>query len=525
MTELGNAYVQILPSAKGIKGKIAAAIGPDAEAAGKESGSKLGGGLVSAIKGAVAAVGIGTLIKNTLEAGGNLQQSFGGLDTLYGDAADAAKNYAMEAAKAGISANTYAEQATSMGAALKAAFGGDTAAAAESANMAIMDMADNAAKMGTDIGSLQNAYAGFAKGNYTMLDNLKLGYGGTASEMKRLLADATKLTGVKYDINNLGDVYAAIHAIQEDLGLTGVAAAEAETTLSGSFNAMKASAENLMAGLALGEDIGPQMEQLVGSVGTFLFDNLLPMVGNTAVQIPGVLVSGFGAISDRLPDLMAGGMSMMDAVIEGIRENLPGALAEAANMTVGMIGTIGEYLPDFLTKGIELIGQIIAGLVEAFPGVVDAVLGFDWLGLGSSIIDGIVQGLVNAGGAIGRALLDIAGAAWDGFLGFFEIHSPSHKAEKATTQIPKGMAIGIDESAGEVYRAMDQLNENVYSRFPSAPADSSGTDLGPIAGQINELKNAILGMQVVLDSGETVGGLAPQMNNQLGAMATAGARG
>lgn len=217
---------------------------------------------------------------------------------------------------------------------------------------------------------------------------------------------------------------------------------------------------------------------------------------------------------------------MMDSIIEGVRTNLPGALTEAANMAVGMISTIGEYLPEFLTKGIELIGQIIAGLIEAFPGVVDAVLGFDWLGLGKSIIDGIVQGLKNAGGALGQALLDIAGQAWHGFTGFFGIHSPSKLGEDDAAQIPRGMAIGVDDTADEVYQAMDRLNDGVYSRFPSAPADNSArTDLGPIAGQIDELKNAILGMQVVLDTGEAVGGMAAQMNNQLGAMATAGARG
>lgn len=171
-TELGKAYVQIIPSAKGISNSISSELGgAGLTDAGKNAGINIAG----AIKGAIIAAGIGTAIKSALEAGGNLQQSFGGLDTLYGDAADAAKEYAAAASEAGISANTYAEQAVSFGAALKQAYGGDTTKAMEAANTAILDMADNSAKMGTDITSIQNAYQGFAKQNYTMLDNLKLG--------------------------------------------------------------------------------------------------------------------------------------------------------------------------------------------------------------------------------------------------------------------------------------------------------------------------------------------------------------
>lgn len=167
-TELGKAYVQIIPSARGIGNAITSELGGEATSAGKAAGLNIAG----AIKGALAAAGIGTMVKETLEAGGNLQQSFGGLETLYGDAADAAKKYAVEAASAGISANSFAEQAVSFGASLKAAYGGDMTQAVEAANTAIMDMADNSAKMGTDISSIQQTYQGFAKQNYTMLDNL-----------------------------------------------------------------------------------------------------------------------------------------------------------------------------------------------------------------------------------------------------------------------------------------------------------------------------------------------------------------
>ena len=206
-TTLGSAYVQIVPSAQGIKGSIEGVLGGEAQSAGTSIGSTIG----SFAKKALAAGAVIKVAKDMLEEGAKLQQSYiGGLETLYGDAAGAARDYAKEAAAAGISMNDYSEQAVSFGAALKAAYGGDTMAAAEAANTAILDMADNAAKMGTPLESVQQAYQGFAKGQYQLLDNLKLGYGGTKSEMERLLADAQELTGVEYDINNLGDLYRAL---------------------------------------------------------------------------------------------------------------------------------------------------------------------------------------------------------------------------------------------------------------------------------------------------------------------------
>ena len=245
MSELGNAYVQIIPSMRGIKGNLEKELGDASESAGKSSGSRFGQALKTAAIGAAA--GIGVAMKAAVDAGADLQQSFGGLETIYGDAAEQAKIFAAQASTMGVSANDYAEQAVSFGAALKMAFGGDTTKAVEAANTAIMDMTGNAAKMGTPLESIQNAYQGFAKGNYNMLDNLKLGYGGTKEEMERLLADAQKISGVEYKLDNLGDVYDAIHVIQGELGLTGVAAEEASTTFSGSLGAMKAAATNVLA--------------------------------------------------------------------------------------------------------------------------------------------------------------------------------------------------------------------------------------------------------------------------------------
>ena len=434
-TDLGKAYVQIIPSAKGISGAISSELGGEATSAGKSAGLNIAG----AIKGAIAAAGIGTAIKSALDAGGNLQQSFGGLDTLYGEAADAAKAYAVEAAQAGISANSYAEQAVSFGAALKQAFAGDTVAAAEAANTAILDMADNSAKMGTDITSIQTAYQGFAKQNYTMLDNLKLGYGGTKAEMERLLEDATKLSGVEYNLDNLGDVYAAIHVIQEDLGLTGVAAEEASSTFTGSLGAMKAAGENLLANLALGEDIGPSLDTLGETVQTFVFNNLVPMLGNIAEALP-ELVSGIGSlviqmlnqISLHSDEIVQTGIEIVTALVEAIVEAAP-YLAEAA---INLIASLAEALinTDWVQVGTDLInnlrdsidlaaGEILgldSGTIDSFLGSITAGLP-DVLASGVEMITNLANGILESL----PSMIEAAGELVNSFLDFFLENYPT----------------------------------------------------------------------------------------------------
>lgn len=355
-TSIGKAYVQIIPKADGISSEMENLLGDGAKKSGESAGKMMGSSMLSAIKKVAVAAGVTKIIGDTINAGADLQQSFGGLDTLYGDAADTAKEYAYQAAAMGISANDYAEQAVSFGAALKSAFGGDVVKAADSADMAISDMADNAAKMGTPIESLQTAYAGFSKQNYTMLDNLKLGYGGTKEEMERLLADAEKLSGQEYDMSNLGDVYEAIHVIQEDLGLTGVAAQEASETFSGSFGAMKAAAQNVMADLALGNDIRPSLNALAASVKTFLVNNLLPMLANMAKQIPTILAMLPQFIADMAPDIIAG----------------------AADIVVNLVNGIVDNIPTFIAG----IGNLISALRTAFTNI-------DWAGVANSLLTGL----------------------------------------------------------------------------------------------------------------------------------------
>ena len=379
-TTLGTAYVQIVPSAQGIKGSITNALGGEAESAGSDIGSKLG----MFAKKALAKVAIGTAViggvKTALSEGAKLQQSYiGGLDTLYGEAAGAARNYAREAAAAGISMNSYSEQAVSFGAALKNAFGGDVTKAAQAANQAILDMADNSAKMGTDITSVQMAYQGFAKQNYTMLDNLKLGYGGTKTEMERLLADAQELSGVEYNIDNLGDVYEAIHVIQGELGLTGVAAAEASETFSGSFNAMKASAQNFLGSLAIGEGVNQSMNQLVTSASTFFFGNFLPMVGTLVKSLPGAIAT-----------FLKQGLPLLVSNISSLLSNLATSVtAFAKNITGPKVTEWAQtMLPKILAAGASLVGNLASSLLTNLPKIVAAIAR-----IGLAIVSGLGSAL------------------------------------------------------------------------------------------------------------------------------------
>ena len=439
MADLGKAYVQIIPKAEGITNKMNSLLGGAGKSAGakagKEAGGAAGSGLLSGMKKALTAAAIGAPIvagvKAALDEGGKLQQSFGGLDTIYGDAAEAAKKYAKEAAAAGISANDFAEQAVSFGAGLKAAFDGDTAKAAEAANTAIMDMADNAAKMGTPIESLQNAYQGFAKSNYTMLDNLKLGYGGTKSEMERLLADAEKISGVKYDISNLGDVYDAIHVVQGELGLTGVAADEARSTLTGSFGAMKAAASNLLGGLALGEDIKVPMQQLITSAGNFLFGNFLPMVGNVFSSLPSAIGS---AISTAGPTLMEKAPELITNLATGIQNAIPQLMAFGSNIINTIKTAIGTYAPTIREKGPEILNN-----------------------LGNSIMSGISI-IFDKGGEIVTNLINGFGTAYPKLA-----EGAGHIIENITTFLETNLPT-IGEKGGEM---VGKIGEAIVTNAPA----------------------------------------------------------
>lgn len=447
--ELAKAYVQIVPSAEGIQGKITEALGGEPAAAGDAAGQSLGAQLVGTLKKVIAAAGIGKIISESINLGGALQQSLGGVETLFKDSADTVKAYAAQAYKTvGLSANDYMEQTTSFAASLLSSVSQDTQAAADLANMAMVDMADNSNKMGTSMQDIQNAYQGFAKQNYTMLDNLKLGYGGTQAEMQRLLKDAEKLSGMHYDLGNLADMYSAIHIIQQEMDITGTTAKEAATTLTGSFAAMKAAAENVMGNWSTGADLTEPLQALADTAQTFLVDNLLPMIGNVLAGIPEIVYSlvpellqtgtellsslaqGFTEgipdfLSNALPQLLqfteelranAGvfvdaGLNLITQLLNGLIAGLPDLIAYVPDIIINICGVINDNMPKILAQGVSIIVQLIAGLVQTVPSllanwkkilesVLSVISAINWLNIGKNILTGVANGVKSMGSSM-----------------------------------------------------------------------------------------------------------------------------
>lgn len=367
---LGTAYVQVIPTTRGIKGNLTKELNDAAGPAGDAAGSRIGG----AIKKAVLVAGIGDAIRRSITAGADLEQSLGGVETLYGKHANIIIRNANNAWKnAGVSANDYMQQSTSFAAALLSSLGNDTRKAAKYADMAIMDMSDNANKFGTDISSIQMAYQGFSKQNYTMLDNLKLGFAGTKEGMQELLEKAEKITGKKYDINNLSDVYEAIHAVQTELGVTGTTADEAATTLSGSFMAMKAAATNFLGNLALGkggsEAVTQSLKSLISSAQTFLFDNFVPAVGNIIKSLPAVIST---MISQGIPQMAESGLELMKGIAKGFANS--GSMLQNFMPTLqNLSGYLLEKSGDFVRIGTKMLKNLASGISSSLPSLIETI--------------------------------------------------------------------------------------------------------------------------------------------------------
>lgn len=475
--ELAKAYVQIVPSAEGIQGSISHIMGGEASSAGESAGTLLGTKLVGTLKKVIAAAGIGKMISDSLNLGGALQQSIGGIETLFGAGGRSIEEYAKSVGKSvdavkdeyaslmqsqqtvfdnaaqayrtvGLSANEYMEQTTSFAASLLSSVSKDTNAAAQLANMAMVDMADNANKMGTDMASIQNAYQGFAKQNYTMLDNLKLGYGGTQAEMQRLLTDAEKLSGVHYELGNLADMYSAIHVIQTDLDITGTTAKEAATTLTGSFAAMKAAAQNVLGDWSTGADLTAPMQALADTARTFLQGNLLPMIGNVLAGIPQLvyglvpevlqtgtelvssLAAGFAQgipafLSTALPQLLSfteelranagqfvdAGLNCITQLLNGLIAGLPQLIAYVPDIIINIAGIINDNMPKILAQGVSIIVQLIAGIIQAVPSllanwkkilqaVLSVISAINWLNIGKNILTSVANGVKSMGSSM-----------------------------------------------------------------------------------------------------------------------------
>ena len=473
-TEIAQAYVQLIPSARGITGKIQSLLNPEASAAGQNAGQSLGSSLVSVMTKVIAAAGISKAFSAAISEGAALQQSLGGIETLFKGSADKVKGYANEAYKTtGLSANAYMENVTGFSASLLQSLGGDTNKAAETANMAMIDMSDNANKMGTSMESIQMAYQGFAKQNYTMLDNLKLGYGGTKQEMERLLNDAQKLTGVKYDINNLSDVYSAIHAIQENLDITGTTAKEAASTFSGSFESMKAAAQNVLGKLALGENILPSLHALLKTTSTFLFDNFLPMIGNVLSGLGLVLTEGISQIASQLfGDAFGSAVFDQLARVTGIFETffdmIFGSLSKQDNIDI--LNTIGfsedaatqiVNIADNIRVTFENIGVVagnVASIVVDFfgdlLGIKDGEQGVNLLGIAFESITGFIRDASEslskftswlkdsplALDALKSAVVGITGA-WAGYKAVLTVIKGIETIRNATLAITNGLML------------------------------------------------------------------------------------
>lgn len=426
-TDLGKAYVQIVPSAQGIKASIEEVMGKPLEEQGEQSGTTFGAKLVSKIKGAITVAAIGKFLSASLTEGGALQQSLGGIETLFGDSANVIKKAAQTAFKdAGVSANEYMEQTTSFAASLVSSCGGNTAQAAEIAKRAMVDMSDNANKMGTDLQDIQNAYQGFAKQNYTMLDNLKLGYGGTKTEMERLIKNASTYKDSQEKLNvsvkdgdmSFSNIANAISVVQDHMKISGTTAEEASTTLTGSFGMVKASVKDLLGALSTGDGVWRTFKNTVSSLGTFIGGNLLPMIGNIGSSIVSILTNSFNNmpgildavqnfasnIAAQAPQFIKSGFAFLNKLADGIVSALPVMIAKVPTIISTFANIINDNGPTILMCGLKLIAKLALGIIQAIPtlivnipkiitAIVDVWSAFNWINLGKMAITGLGNGI------------------------------------------------------------------------------------------------------------------------------------
>lgn len=438
-TQLGKAYVQIVPSMQGLASELRRAFG-DSMPDGHKFGSSLGGKVVSgfgstikkgfalAAKAGIATIsaasaGIGAIVKSSASAYADYEQNIGGIETLFKDNADTIVKYASEAYKtAGISANDYMQNVTSFSASLLQGLGGDTAQAAEIANEAMVDMSDNANKFGTDISSIQNAYQGFAKQNYTMLDNLKLGYGGTQAEMARLindsgvLGDSIKVNEKTVNSVSFDKMIEAIHKVQTDLDITGTTSKEAATTVSGSLGSVKAAWANLMAGMGdKNADLKNLIKEMVSTVKTFA-KNILPVIKQALSGVttliselaPDIAAELPQLVSDLLPQLIEAGTQIFQALVKGISDNIGtitqatiSAITTIATALIQNTGPLVQSLATIITTIAQalptILPDLISAIVEQIPTVIQAVL---------ECLPAIIDGAIQIVTALAKALVD-----------------------------------------------------------------------------------------------------------------------
>lgn len=446
--------------------------------------------------------GVAKAVKASIEGFGDYEQLVGGVETLFKSSSNEVVKYANNAYKtAGLTANEYMETATSFSASLLQSLNGDTAKAAQVADMAITDMSDNANKMGTDMSSIQNAYQGFAKQNYTMLDNLKLGYGGTQKEMERLLADAEKISGQKYDISNLNDVYQAIHVIQTNIGITGTTAKEASTTIQGSIKAVKSTFQNLITGLA---DENANIKQLVSNFTDSVITagkNIIPRIVTIVKNIGPALSE---TVTTLLPQLIPVVSELINQLVNGIMQNLKpiiqaattivstlaNALTEDDTITaiidatlylvdsiVGMLRN-PEQLQKLIDAAIKITLEIASGLLQMMPQIIDA---------GLQLIKGLIKGLWNNRGLILSTIKQLGKTIISNIKAVFGIHSPSTIFADIGKNLILGLIRGLQNSLHLVVDKVKDLGNTVVNALKNklgihSPSTVFAT-LGDYSGQ------------------------------------------
>ena len=463
-------------------------------------GSKLKGGLATAAKvGAAAVAAAGTAIvaigKQAIEQYAEYEQLVGGVETLFKQSADTVMGYAENAYKtAGLSANEYMETVTSFSASLLQSLDGDTNAAAEKANLAITDMSDNANKMGTSMEMIQNAYQGFAKQNYTMLDNLKLGFGGTKEEMQRLLDEAEKISGIEYDISSYADIVDAIHVVQTEMGITGTTAKEASTTIQGSLASMKSAWQNLLTGVADDNaDFETLVDNFVESVGTAA-NNIIPRI-DTALQGVGKLIEELVPvlidkipvlINSTLPSLIQSGVNLVGSIASGMISALP-KMAEAAvsliQMAKNMIVDFAKSLTDpqnlssVVDSAINIVVTLTTAIIDAIPALIEAA---------PEIIKNLVVALIENVPKIGEAALSLMKTLFDAIVKNIPIVLKSageivgSLVGAFAKLLPKIVGIGVDIVKGvwQGIKSMASTFANNIKNFFSGIVDSVKVVLG-----------------------------------------------
>lgn len=507
--KIKTAFLSVKEGLNGIKEKVSPVTNGLKKIA--DVGAKVGKLTFKAVATSLAAVGtaavaagkgMASAVKASIEGYGEYEQLVGGVETLFKDSSKQVVEYANNAYKtAGLTANEYMETVTNFSASLLQSLNGDTAKATEVADMAITDMSDNANKMGTDISSIQNAYQGFAKQNYTMLDNLKLGYGGTKSEMERLLSDAEKLSGQKYDISNLNDVYQAIHVIQTDLGITGTTAKEATETIQGSVTAVKSTFKNLITGLA---DENANIKQLAGNFSESVVTaahNIIPRIV-TIVQNLGPAVSA--VLTTLIPELLPLCAELIDQLVTGITQNikpiiqaamtiistLANALTEddtiaaIIDATLYLIQSITdmlqnkEQLQKLINAAIQITLQIAQGLLEALPQILDA---------GLQLVKGLIKGLWDNRGLIWETVKKLGKSIIESIKNVLGIHSPSTVFADIGKNLIQGMINGITNAGKWLFDKVRSLGQSVIDTAKSVLGIHSPStvfdELGDYTGQ------------------------------------------